>query len=765
MADRSLPHRESESEQIVASLRTVYRTRRPLLLACVLGVVLPVLAFNELATPVFEAESSLVFEELTTPVASDLTTEAAREYQLFNRIEEMNSLAFAEDIARALPDSLRERIPPPKDEEARKLGDPIEHAGVFLHEGLRASPLRNTNVVRVRARTNDAELSMAVANLAPLVLEERGFRIRREGAKGLKSYVDDQLSSSKARLQESEEQLRNYKQSRGVSSLEGESAETLRKLTEAEIAFNTTRADRRAAEQRLAAVRQTVTSQRGQLVPSVTNTSARATQGLKEKLVVMEGQYAQLSVQGYSPDHPRMSQLRQEIAEGKRTLAEEATRVAKTGSTGDPIGNIEVLNQEAQTLQLQVQSLRARENALSRAVGQYRGMLSRLPGMEIELARLTRERDANHKTYTSLLDNRETIRGALANQVPNSRVVDWAQLPEDPIFPQKPLNLALGLALGLMLGTGIGLHLESGRSNLRNMLAFEDQMGWEVLARVPASKIGSSGRLSSLAKKDWDASENDSRRALVSHSDPASAAGEAYFMLRTRLELLGLGTKYRSLMVTSTAPRDGKSSTLCNLAATFGAAGRSALVVDAELRRPVIHRYFGVNQWPGLSDILVARTGNGNHPHGYVTSPGSGNGNGSRSSELFQPTGVDGVTVLACGKRVSEIEWESTRPLLGPLLQELRTEYDVLLVDSAPPTLVHDTLALCSLVDAVVVVVNTANYDTQRLLETKRLLERAGANIIGCVINRVEPYGTYSYYYDRRYSPREPGDSPLTSRA
>ena len=762
MADRSLPKRESESEQIVASLRTVFRTRRPLLLACIVGVLVPVFAFNELATPVYEAETSLVFEELTTPVSGDLTTEAAREFQLFNRIEEMNSLAFAEDVAKALPDSLRERIPPPKDSKLHV--DPVEHAGAFLHEGLRASPLRNTNIVRVRARTHDPVLSMAVANLAPLVLEERGYRIRREGAKGIKSFVDDQLASTKERLQESEESLQRYKEAHGVSTLEGESAETLRKLTEAEIIFNTTRADRRAAEQRLAAVRQTINSQRGQLVPSVTNTSARATQGLQERLVAMEGQFAQLSVQGYAADHPRMTQLRQEIAEAKRTLASEASQVAKTGSTGDPIASMEQLNQEAQSLRLQVQSLQARENALARSVGGYRATLSKLPNLEVDLARLTRERDANQKTYTSLLDNRESIRGALANQIPNSRVVDWAQLPEDPVFPRKPLNLALGLVLGLMLGTGAGLYVESGRSGLRNMLAFEDEMGWEVLARVPASKIGSSGRLPILGGKDWDASEGDSRRALLSYSDPASAAGEAYFMLRTRLEILGVGTKYRSLMVTSTAPRDGKSSTLCNLAATFGAAGRRALVVDAELRRPVIHRYFGVNQWPGLADLLVKPRGNGtNAAEADGSKTVSQNGHGR--PDVYQPTVVDGVTVLSCGKRVSETEWESTRPLLGPLLQELRSEYDVLLVDSAPPTLVHDTLALCTLVDAVIVVVNTANYDTQRLLETKRLLERAGANILGAVINRVEPYGTYSYYYDRRYSPREPGDAPLTSRA
>lgn len=762
MSDRSAPKKESESEQIVSALGSVFRTRRPLLLACVLGVVIPVLAFNQLATPVYEASTSLVFEELTTPVAEDITTQQTREFQLFNRIEEMNSLAFAEDLARALPDSLLARVPLP--ENAPENEDRAKLAGVTLHEGFRASSLRNTNLVRVRARTPDPQLSMVVANLAPMVLQERSHRVRKEGATGLRTFVDDQLERSQARLQESEDKLRRYKEEHHVSSLEGESAETLRKLTDAEVLYNTTRADRRAAEERLQAVRRSLTSQRGSLVPSITNTSSPGAQSLKERLVYLEGQYAQLSVQGYAPSHPRMAQLRQEIATAKKSLSDEAMRLARSGTSGDPIAHMEQYSQEAVSLQLQVESLRARENALRRTAGEYRGTMSKLPNLEVELARLTRERDANQKTYTSLLDNRETIRVAQANQIPNTRVVDWAPLPEEPIFPRKTMNLGLGLALGLMLGFGVGLFMESGRSSLRSMVAFEDQTGWPVLARVPASRVGSSGRLSLLkGGKEWNVVDGDSQRALISHSDPASAAGEAYFMLRTRLELLGMGTKYRSLMVTSTAPRDGKSSTLCNLAATFGAAGQSALVIDAELRRPVIHRYFGVNQWPGLSDLLLARKSNGNYPE--ASSNGSRPHPGHGQPDLFQATNVEGVTVLACGRRVSETEWEATRPQFGALLNELQSHYDVLLVDSAPPVLVHDTLALCSLVDAVVVVVNSESYDSRQLMETKRLLERAGANIVGAVINRVEAYGTYSYYYDRRYSPREPGDSPVTSRA
>jgi succinoglycan biosynthesis transport protein ExoP len=598
-------------------------------------------------------------------------------------------------------------------------------------------------------------LSTELANLVPAVLQDRSNRVRREGASGLRSYVNDQLAQSEARLKDSEDKLRAYKESHKVSSLEGESAETLQKLTQAEILLNTTRSDRAAAERSLRAVRGTIATQRQGIVPNVTNTASLSSQGMKQRLVTLQQQYAQLSVQGYASDHPRMVQLRQEITQAKQTLATEAANLTRSGATSDPIATLDQYSQQALALQVQVQSLRAREASLQRTVSEYKGQLTRLPNLEVGLARLTRERDANQKTYTSLLDNRESIRVAQGNQVPNARVVDWAEVPQDPIFPRKLLNLALALVLGLMVGSGVGLYQESGRTGLRSVVVFEDQIGWPVLARVPAARLGSGTRSLLPGGAVEEITDGDSQRALVSYSDPASDQGEAYFMLRTRLELLGFGTKYRSLLVTSTAPRDGKSSTLCNLATTFGTAGRSALVVDAELRRPVIHRYFGVNQWPGLSDLLLARNGNGNHDATPVQPP----------KDLFQPTLAPGVDVLACGRRMTEFEWESTRPQMGALLEELKSRYDVLLVDSAPPVLVHDTLALCSLVDAVIVVVNAKRYDTRHLIETKRLLEQAGANILGVVINRVESYGTYSYYYDRRYGPREPGDSPMTSRS
>ncbi len=751
-ADRS-PRADGESQQILSTLARVLSRRKAVLVLCMLGVLAPVLYYNQTAIPIYEASTRLAFEELVGPVQTDVYN-TTREIQLFNRIEEMNSRAFADDIAKALPESLKTRLRVPQ--VMRGEFDTLQHIGEVIHKSITAYPLRNTNIVGVRVQMSDPYLCRAVANLSQSVLQERNYRIRQEGVTDLRRFIEDQLARFKIQLQESEDRLMRFKERNRITSLDDESKETLRKMTEAEVLYNKTRADRGAARQRLAAVEQTLASQRGALVPSVTSIASPSAQSLKDKLVALQTQYAELAAQNYPVGHPRLVQLRQVIDQTKKALVDEAMKLSKGSSVGDPIAQLDRFVQESVSLQIEVESLRARENALKRTLEEYRNALSTLPTQEVELARLVRERDVDQKIYTSLLENREEIRISEAKQIPNTRVIDQAQLPQEPILPRKKLNLAMGSVLGLILGFGVGLFLEGGKGSFRSMVEFEEETGWPVLALVPrtGSAFPKLGRLWRGWKRrgGW---EGDRKRALVSHLGPSSAGGESYFILRTRLELLGLGTKYKSLLVTSSGPRDGKSSTLSNLAATFGAAGRAALIVDAELRRPVIHSIFGIHQEPGLSDLLLSRNGEGAQAaegEAISAAPAKRKASYPSSGPMFQTTPVAGVTVLASGRRVRETQWEVARAEMGTLLTELKNGYDVVLVDSAPPILVHDTLALCSIVDAVVVIVDSQSYDSRRLMETKRLLERAGANIVGAVVNKVDTRGSYAHYYNHRYT-------------
>ncbi|HYM81862.1 MAG TPA: polysaccharide biosynthesis tyrosine autokinase [Candidatus Limnocylindria bacterium] len=735
--------RERESKQIHSTLGRIFLRRKTILALCLLGALGPVIYYNQTTVPVYESSTSLVFEEFGSSVVKDVYSAPSSEMLLFNRIEEIKSRAFAEEIAATLPDRLKARFPKP----AQPGMDVTQHVADIVNKGMTAAPLRNSNIVRIRVRLNDPELCAAVANLSLDVLRSRNYRVRTEGAADLRKFIEEQLARFRDQLQLSERNLQSFKERNSITSLDNESMEVLKRMTDAEVLLNTTRADRGASQQKRAAVETTLTGQRSELVSAMTNIASPSAQRLKERLVSLQEQYAQLDVQGYPAEHPQRIRLQQELEQTRTALAEEAQKVAQGSHIGDPFAQIERRVDQSISLEIDIKSMEARETALKKTLGEYRGFLARLPAQEVQLARLVLDRDVNAKIYTSLLERREEVRISEAKHIPNTRVIDRAHTPKNPAKPRKTMNLMLGTLVGLIAGTGLGFLLENRAGKLGSMQDFERETGWTVLALVPELERTAPWRrwMRRIAEERLGAKSNRSA-TLVSHRDPESAAGEAFFMLRTRLELLGLGTKYRSILITSSWPRDGKSTTISNLAATFGAAGRAALVVDAELRRPTMHTIFGAHKAPGLSDLLLARNGDGGKHEATPTAAEASGDNG-----MFQSTQVEGITLLASGKRIREPQWEAARVKMRELLVELEEQYDVILVDSASPILVHDTLALCGMVDAVVVIVDAQSYDEDRLMETKRLLESAGANIVGAVLNRVDPGGRYSYYYHHYY--------------
>jgi tyrosine-protein kinase Etk/Wzc len=745
----NLSQAERESEQLLSVLGNILQRRKIVLITCFVVVLSLVFYYNETTPPLYEAVASVVFEELRDPVPDDVSQRMSWELYLFNRIEEVNSRAFAEDIAAALPQEALGWIPPPKKtspgfDRMRSVADHIE-------EGIAAFPLRNSNIVRIRVRLNDARLCLLVANLSLSVLEERSGQNRKRSIASLREFVDDQLARSAAQLSVSEGELRRFKEEHGITTLDGDAREMLRRSTEAEVLYNSTLAEVDAAKQRLGAVRQAIDSQRSEFVPTVTSVAGSSMQNLREKLVSLEAQQTQLTLQKYPENHPEAVRLKAEIEQTKKSLAEEAMKMVKASDLGDPVPRIERRIEEAVTLQIDVEGLEARAKALNQTVTDYRHWLSELPAKEMELARLERERDVNQKVHLTLLERREDIRIAEAKQTPSSRVIDRPLLPVTPIEPRKMLNLGMGGVLSLIIGFGLGFILEGRAGRLGSMLEFEERTGWPVLGVVPHVRGGP------VRRRRARRAEDSSANALVAVDDPESVAGEAYSMLRTRLDLLGVGTRHRSVLVTSCGPGDGKSSTLSNLAASLGAVGRPLVVVDAEFRRPTIHSVFGVDRSPGLADLLGSRHAaeNGAPAAGARR---AGKATASRGSEeLLQRASTRGVVVLASGNQTQESSWHVSWPAMKEVLEDLKRRYEVVLVDSPPPAMVHDTIILCGMVDAVIVVVDARSYDARRLMESKVLLERAGANVIGAVLNKVNQSGTYSYGYRRDRKGTVPG--------
>jgi capsular exopolysaccharide synthesis family protein len=214
------------------------------------------------------------------------------------------------------------------------------------------------------------------------------------------------------------------------------------------------------------------------------------------------------------------------------------------------------------------------------------------------------------------------------------------------------------------------------------------------------------------------------RRGLVTALEPNGAPAEAFRMLRTSLQFEGAGERLKTLMVTSSGPSDGKSTTLSNLAIAFAHAGERVLVLDGEVRRPVQHTIFDVPRAPGLTESLA----------------------GTSIAAPFR-TRIPNLEVLTTGREI-DVPGDAIVSRLSrmkAILNELQSRYDIILIDTPPILLVHDTALFAKMADGVVLVVNSNRSDAELLGRARQILAAAGARVVGTVLNHVDPTAVYGY--------------------
>ena len=215
--------------------------------------------------------------------------------------------------------------------------------------------------------------------------------------------------------------------------------------------------------------------------------------------------------------------------------------------------------------------------------------------------------------------------------------------------------------------------------------------------------------------------------SLITIADPGSPASEAYRTLRTNIHFSSLDNPLKALLITSTDPGEGKSTTLANLAVTMAQAGNRVLVVDCDLRRPSIHRLFGLGNTAGLTTMML-------EAHAKEKPP-------------LQATGVPGLTVLTSGPLPPNPSELLGSRRMSDVLTQLRGEADIVLVDTPPIIAVADAAILASKVDGVLLVVQANKTRRELARKAKTALEKANANLLGVVLNNVKMDANIYRYY------------------
>ena len=215
-----------------------------------------------------------------------------------------------------------------------------------------------------------------------------------------------------------------------------------------------------------------------------------------------------------------------------------------------------------------------------------------MPHKELRLAQLLRDKQVNETIYTMLLQKREEAKIAEAERVGNIRIIDPAKIPDKPVKPRKVLNLILGFILGSIMGVGMVFFLEYLDNSVKTTEEAEKLTELSMLGTIPKIRTSLKNETIKELKRKGDKQASEMISRLVTEHNPKSPESEAFRTLRTNLQFTGIDSPVKTVLITSSNPGEGKSLITANLSITTAQMGLKTLLIDADLRKPILHLLF-----------------------------------------------------------------------------------------------------------------------------------------------------------------------------
>jgi capsular exopolysaccharide synthesis family protein len=598
-----------------------------------------------------------------------------------------------------------------------------------LRKNTSISTVRDADVLKIATSSGDSSEAVFLTNRISKVYRNLDLAGGQGELHFVLTFLDSQITKYENRLAIVEDELQRFQSLNQIYALDGSAELLLQDLTAYESIYYTNIAELEVAQERVVYLKSQLSESEKALMEEITNTNNPMIVALRGKIAELEAQKVQQMVdEGWTEKSLQARDYERRILEMKKKLTGITETLILSGwSEEDPFAASQAIFNKIVEQEVEVHSARSRADEYKKLVDQMSGRLTTLPGQTLQYARLERNLKLNESLYLTMKQKYEESRITEAGQMGKVRILDPA-LVADKVKPNKRKNLLIGILLGIGLGVGYAFFREFLDNTVKAVEHLE-RKGLTILGIIPDMQ-GASAIKAVKAAKSPSKGGTDFRRRLITYEDPKSPISESYRSLRTNVAYASVDSKIKSLLISSSQPGEGKSTTTANLAIAFAQLRRKTLLIDADLRKPVQHNVFGHSRGPGLSEYLV--------------------GGVEDIDSIIHETKVENLFILTAGGLPPNPSELLGSERMSHLVDELESKWEMVLLDSPPIVAVTDASMISGEIDAIALVVKAGSTERSAVDRALDMMRNVKAPLIGAILNGASQEslgGKYAYYY------------------
>lgn len=638
-----------------------------------------------------------------------LHPQTMQDHSLWDSLKEIAGVAKVKDQPK--PDDINRLLP----SSALSRDDAAEtnHYQPYvemLQSDLTVKQLNDTRIIEIRFKHQDPAIAEKINNMIADTFVVSNLERKTETSNTAGLFLQKRVAELQSEIRQGEEQLINYANNHQILSLDAGQNTVVDRLTGLNKQLLEAENDRKSAESAYHAA----------LAPGALAAQAEAasnsTAATEAKLAELKQKRAQL-LQEYTEKYPEVRETDEQIALLEKQVTQMRSHSASVVKT-----NLETRYHQAQQ----------KENSLKQAFDKQRGEILTQNEAAVNYRILQQEIETNKTLLDGLLQRSKENEVVLADTPNNIHVLDRSSRPKVPVAPKRRQAIVLAALFSLILGISLSRYLDYLDDSIRSSEDVETLLRLPALAVLPT--IGGTARHRLLAAMPGSSRSNGRNKGaeLLLNESQRSPLAESYRQLRTSVLLSSAGGAPRTLLITSSQPGEGKTTTVVNTAIILSQTGAKVVVIDADMRRPRLHSIFNLNNESGLSGILASKMSE------------------AEMLMCIQQHEASGLYVLTSGRVPPNPAELLGSDQLRTLMSVLGNTFTHVVIDSPPVASFTDGVLLSSVADGVLLVVHSGAASRHIVRRSKQLLTDVGAKIFGVVLNNVA-LTHHDYYYNRNY--------------